>query len=257
MVSHMKQTLSVIFAFYVLAGAAYGENISVPGVGIFSNYVVRRVEPDGITIKHSRGLTKLFFSELPAEICAKYGANSAKAAEYRRENARAQAQRDAELAGFYARRQQEWMEHAAHLRTSEQKSPNDTTSMGDWRLFSNDRGLFTKDRVFYPVEPIQKGGTRDGLFTKDRMTIRPSTRDYEDEADGLVENDTLDDTFTHFGNDNIYPLKNEHVWQQVDYEYELAPKSMVFPQVIIYKDGDQYWMRIKGIKKVVEVIRIR
>lgn len=115
----MKQTLLILFALCALGGASRGENISVPGVGVFSNYVVRRVEPDGITIKHSAGVTKLFFTELPPDIRSRYAADPERAEAYQREKAIAQADWAEKVERAKAKEQAEWIEHGAHLQANE------------------------------------------------------------------------------------------------------------------------------------------
>lgn len=48
----------------------------------YSNCVLRRVEPDGISVKHQKGLAKLYFTELPDDLRDKYGYDPAKAKDY-------------------------------------------------------------------------------------------------------------------------------------------------------------------------------
>lgn len=135
-----------IIAFCVLTAFAFGEEIAVPGVGTFSNYVVRRVEPDGITIKHSTGITKLYFSELPENIRTRYGADPAIALEYQRTKAAAQAERDLALKLAIKKNQAEWQEHDAHLKAHPQTVI--TTTYGP-------RVSLTKDRVVRSGPPLK------------------------------------------------------------------------------------------------------
>ena len=173
----MKQTLSVIFAFCVLAGAAYGENISVPGVGVFSNYVVRRVEPDGITIKQSAGVTKLFFSELPSDIRSRYAVDPVRAAEYQREKAIAQADWAEKVEQAKAKEQAEWIEHGARLQANK-PLPNDegggrgkTTTNDDlgWEYSLGDN----MGADFYRFKPTTTDGSEYDLPSKsDEFPVR-------------------------------------------------------------------------------------
>ena len=48
----------------------------------YTGVTVQRVEPDGINIKHSAGITKLYFSELPTEIQEQYGYSREKHQQY-------------------------------------------------------------------------------------------------------------------------------------------------------------------------------
>lgn len=49
----------------------------------YSNYTVKRVEPDGITFITDKGIEKFAFSDLPKEVQDKYGYDPTKAAAYR------------------------------------------------------------------------------------------------------------------------------------------------------------------------------
>lgn len=48
----------------------------------YENCRLLRVEPDGISYAHSRGIAKLFFSELPPEYATRYGYNPQAARDY-------------------------------------------------------------------------------------------------------------------------------------------------------------------------------
>jgi hypothetical protein len=82
----MKKTLSLlVIVFCVLALPSLGEDITTLSGKTYSNVTITRVEPDGITIKHSAGLIKLFFGELPEDVRARYGADPVKARNYQEE----------------------------------------------------------------------------------------------------------------------------------------------------------------------------
>lgn len=53
--------------------SSYGDDITTLKGKTYQNITVTRVEPDGITVRHTSGIEKLFFSELPQETRAKYG----------------------------------------------------------------------------------------------------------------------------------------------------------------------------------------
>ena len=63
---------------------------------IYRNVQVRKIEPDGLTLRHDAGLTKLAFPLLPEDWQRKYEYDPQKAANYERATAaaRAQAERD-------------------------------------------------------------------------------------------------------------------------------------------------------------------
>jgi hypothetical protein len=65
---------------------------------IYRNAQVRRIEPDGLTLQHDGGMTKLPFPLLPEDLQQKHEYDPAKAAQYQRAmaTAREQAARDAE-----------------------------------------------------------------------------------------------------------------------------------------------------------------
>jgi hypothetical protein len=58
----------------------------------YTNATVTRIEPDGITIKHRLGITKLFFSELPQDVQTSYGYNPSTARTYNNKAAEQQRQ---------------------------------------------------------------------------------------------------------------------------------------------------------------------
>jgi hypothetical protein len=67
----------------------------------YTNCILRRVDPDGITVRHSKGLAKLLFTELPEEMRGKYGYDPEKAQAYSRHVSEKTAE-------SWARRQEEW-----------------------------------------------------------------------------------------------------------------------------------------------------
>lgn len=65
-------------------GLAIAEELTLLNGKSYSDFQVTRKELDGITIKHSAGITKIYFWELPSEIQSKYGYEPSKAHEYNR-----------------------------------------------------------------------------------------------------------------------------------------------------------------------------
>ena len=79
----MKQINAFALMLLILAPRSlYAEEITTTKGKTYSNIVVQRVEPDGITIKHAAGLGKIYFSELPPEIRQKYGYDAEKHRQY-------------------------------------------------------------------------------------------------------------------------------------------------------------------------------
>ena len=79
----VKTAISIVI-FIICAFPIYssGEDFTTLAGKTYSNVTVTRVEPDGITIKHSAGLIKLFYGELPEDVRARYGADPEKARKY-------------------------------------------------------------------------------------------------------------------------------------------------------------------------------
>jgi hypothetical protein len=69
-------------ALMLTTRSLYAEDITTIKGKIYSDIVVQRVEPDGITIKHTAGFGKLFFSELSPETQQKYGYDPEKHRQY-------------------------------------------------------------------------------------------------------------------------------------------------------------------------------
>lgn len=63
------------------------------------------------------------------------------------------------------------------------------------------------------------------------------------------------DTFEGFEDKNVYVLDNGQIWQQDDYHYHYAYKYR--PDVVIYKDGINYYMIVEDQDDKVKVKRIK
>ncbi|MEK7952033.1 hypothetical protein WKV53_16075 [Luteolibacter sp. Y139] len=72
----------------------------------YTTVTIREVAPDGISILHETGATKIPFEKLPADLQAKYCYDKAAAAEYRKQEAKAQRQQDAAERDAIAKRKQ-------------------------------------------------------------------------------------------------------------------------------------------------------
>jgi len=64
----MKRTTAVIISL-LLAIAASAQNFTTISGKTYDDATVTLVEVDGITIKFKGGIVKLFFTELPADVC--------------------------------------------------------------------------------------------------------------------------------------------------------------------------------------------
>ena len=73
----------------------------------FSDVTVQRIEPDGISIKHSGGVIKLFVSELPPDVLKQYGLNAESAQKYQAAKNEAIRNREAQLRDNIARKNAE------------------------------------------------------------------------------------------------------------------------------------------------------
>ena len=76
----MKRTLIMVLC--VSACCALAGNITNNAGKVYSDVQVVNTEPDGISISHRSGVTKLFFSELPHDIQKQYGYSATNAAAY-------------------------------------------------------------------------------------------------------------------------------------------------------------------------------
>jgi type II secretory pathway pseudopilin PulG len=86
----MKSLLFILACVFPFSIGIAQEVITNLEGRVFSNATVIRVEPDGINIRHSGGITKMFFWELSTELQEQYGYDPQKAAAYNRQAAQAQ-----------------------------------------------------------------------------------------------------------------------------------------------------------------------
>lgn len=66
---------------------------------------------------------------------------------------------------------------------------------------------------------------------------------------------TIVGDFEGLDNGNIYELDNGQYWKQTDYTYKYSYKYR--PDVLIYKDGSSYYIRVDGIDKDAKVEQIK
>ncbi len=78
------RTLLIMLAGTLVATANGADFTNIYG-RVFTNAKVTRIEPDGLSLTHAGGITKVFFSELTADIQAKYSYDPNAAAAHARE----------------------------------------------------------------------------------------------------------------------------------------------------------------------------
>ena len=65
----------------------------------------------------------------------------------------------------------------------------------------------------------------------------------------------IDGAFEGWEGDTIVKLMNGQIWQQTEYHYHYHYAFM--PEVLIFKSGSRYKMRVTGVKKAVSVGRLK
>jgi len=84
------KTLLVFVALILTSSALLADDFKTLDGREYKNVSVSRTEPDGITITSTSGIIKLYFSELPPEVRAKYNYDPQKAQEFAAADARQQ-----------------------------------------------------------------------------------------------------------------------------------------------------------------------
>ena len=113
----MKHAIHILAAV-LLASASYALDITTTKGVTYSNVTVKRVEPDGVSITHSTGITKIMFNELTPEDQERFHLSADKARAYneqRRKSVSSQyetAKRNEEI----ERRRKWMMEHSKVYR---------------------------------------------------------------------------------------------------------------------------------------------
>jgi len=65
----------------------------------------------------------------------------------------------------------------------------------------------------------------------------------------------IDGDFEGWEGETIVKLTNGQIWQQNEYQYEYCYESM--PEVLIYRSGSVYKMKVEGTDEAVEVVRLK
>ena len=77
----------------------------------------------------------------------------------------------------------------------------------------------------------------------------------QDFYSGNAIESVIDGTFEGFEGETIVKLINGQIWQQTEYYYYYWYAFM--PEVLIYKDGSNYKMKVDGIDKSIRVMRLK
>jgi thiol-disulfide isomerase/thioredoxin len=84
------KTLNLLAVFFLIAGIAYGDDFKTIDGKEYKNVRLSRVEPDGIVLITSWGISKIYFTELPKEVQERFDYDAVKAAAYSSEQAAGQ-----------------------------------------------------------------------------------------------------------------------------------------------------------------------
>jgi thiol-disulfide isomerase/thioredoxin len=79
------------FSILCFASVAFADDFKTIDGKEYKNVTVSRVEPDGIVLMTSSGISKVYFTELPKEVQARYHYDAAKGAAYSAQQAATQA----------------------------------------------------------------------------------------------------------------------------------------------------------------------
>ncbi len=97
---------------------------------------------------------------------------------------------------------------------------------------------------FIPLRAIISAGKLIGGGASRTFSTTPSV--IESKVDGEFEG---------WDGETIVKLTNGQIWQQIEYHYHYRYAYM--PEVLIFKSGGVYKMKVEGIKKAVRVERLK
>jgi thioredoxin 1 len=84
------KTWNLLAAFFLIAGIAFGEDFKTIDGKEYKNVRLSRVEPDGLVLITSWGISKIYFTELPKEVQERFHYDVAKAGAYSSEQVASQ-----------------------------------------------------------------------------------------------------------------------------------------------------------------------
>jgi hypothetical protein len=64
----------------------------------------------------------------------------------------------------------------------------------------------------------------------------------------------IDGRFTGWDGTSVYRLANGQRWQQARYQWEFSYAYM--PEVEVWFDGSRYYLRVEGLRAMVEVRQV-
>jgi hypothetical protein len=89
------------------------------------------------------------------------------------------------------------------------------------------------------------------LIKKGSGSKKATTKEIENE---VIES-RIDGDFEGWDGETIFKLTNGQIWQQTDFQIQIAIKLM--PKVLIYNTGSNYKMQVEGIEKSITVTRLK
>jgi len=95
------------------------------------------------------------------------------------------------------------------------------------------------------------GNTETAYITTPKKTVTPQPP----VTIGNAIESKIDGIFEGWDGDTIFQLINGQTWQQDSYDYMYHYAFM--PDVLIYKDGIRYKMKVEGVDDVIYVKRLK
>ncbi len=86
-----------------------------------------------------------------------------------------------------------------------------------------------------------------------KESLSTESKNESPSAETTIESQ-IDGDFEGFEGETIFKLMNGQIWQQSEYWYHYHYAFM--PNVIIYKSGGDYKMRVDGVDKSIGVVRL-
>jgi thioredoxin 1 len=143
------KTGSLLAGLFLIPGVALGDNFKTIDGKEYKNVTVSRVEPDGIVLVTSVGISKVYFTELPKDVQQRFHYDVKKAAAYSSQQAATQA--------AFQQQQEQLRRQLAERETnywlSQQSAKNQQTTLQASAAAPIDRGQ--------PVQVITHGSTVD------------------------------------------------------------------------------------------------
>lgn len=65
----------------------------------------------------------------------------------------------------------------------------------------------------------------------------------------------IDGDFEGFDDNKVFVLMNGQIWRQAEYKYHYYYHYM--PEVLIFRDGGAFYMKVENVDEIVRVERLR